>query len=256
VRLSPDEKHVLVHVAADRAGYSIVEPNQSGYVALPGISKDPLWMPDSSHILYGRQGGGMNRLLERAVDGGAEKELARLPELNTLLDVSTDGKVLLYKSDGILYSVRLDGSPESAKPQMVAQTVQGRFSPDGRWIVYPADTGSRKELYVQPFPSGALRMQLTSTGGDAPIWRGDGREILYRNGTTICSLRVEVKGNTVHASPPETLFEVRVPAGLVGDAMPMAVTRDGSRILFAQGVEQPNPQLTYVMTAWDTSLRH
>ena len=26
--------------------------------------------------------------------------------------------------------------------------------------------------------------------------------------------------------------------------MPMAVTRDGSRILFAQGVEQPSPQFT------------
>ena len=38
--------------------------------------------------------------------------------------------------------------------------------------------------------------------------------------------------------------------------MPLAVTRDGSRILFAQGVEQPDPQLTYVMTNWDATLRH
>jgi hypothetical protein len=37
--------------------------------------------------------------------------------------------------------------------------------------------------------------------------------------------------------------------------MPLAVTRDGSRILFMQGVEQPNPQLTYVMTAWATLLK-
>ena len=256
VRLSPDEKHVLLYSVADHPGYGVVESNQSGFVALPGLRNDPLWMPDSSHILYSRNDGSSWRLLERAVEGGAEKELARVPELNTLHDVSTDGKVLLYKVDGILDSIRLDGSPETAKPQMVAQTVQGRFSPDGRWVVYSAVTGSGTELYVQPFPSGGLRSQLTSTGGYAPIWRGDGREILYRNGTKICSLRVEVKDNTVHASPPETLFEVRVPAGLVGDSMPMAVTRDGSKILFAQGVEQPNPQLTYVMTAWDTLLRH
>jgi hypothetical protein len=137
----------------------------------------------------------------------------------------------------------------------VAQTVQGRFSPDGHWIVYSANTGNRKELYAQPFPSGGLRTQLTSTGGVAPVWRGDGKEILYRNGTTIYSLRVEAKGNTLHATTPEPLFEVRVPAGITGDSMPMAVTRDGTRILFAQGVEQPNPQLTYVMTAWDTALR-
>ena len=37
--------------------------------------------------------------------------------------------------------------------------------------------------------------------------------------------------------------------------MPIAVTRDGSRILFAQGVSSPTLQFTYVMTAWDKALR-
>ena len=60
---------------------------------------------------------------------------------------------------------------------MVAETAQGRFSPDGRWIVYAAITpGSREEVYVQPFVSGGLRKQLTSTGGESPVWRGDGKE--------------------------------------------------------------------------------
>ena len=182
VRLSRDEKHVLLHTVARLAGFSVVEPNQSGYVVLPGLTKDPLWMPDSSHILYSRKEGNSYRLLERVLDGGAEKELARVPELNTLHDVSADGKVLLYKNDGVLYSVRLNGLPQTATPQMVAQTVQGRFSPDGRWIVYSANAGNRTEIYVQPFPTGGLRTQLTSAGGEAPVWRGDGKEILYRNG--------------------------------------------------------------------------
>jgi len=109
---------------------------------------------------------------------------------------------------------------------------------------------------VQPFPLTGLRTQLTSTGGIDAVWRGDGKEILYRNDSTMCSLRVEVKGNTIHAGPPEPLFDVRLPAeGLVWESTPLAVTRDGSKILFTQGVEQPNPQLTYVMTAWDTLLR-
>jgi DNA-binding winged helix-turn-helix (wHTH) protein len=255
VRLSGDEKHVLLYTVADRAGFSVAEPNQSGYVKLLGLTTHPLWMPDSSHILYSRKDGTSFRLLERAVAGGAERELMRVPELNQLRDVSADGKVLLYTNDSVLYSVRLDGSPQPANPHMVAQAVQGRFSPDGRWIVYSANTGSNsKEVYVQPYPPGGLRTQLTSTGGDAPIWRGDGKEILYRNGTTIYGLRVEVRGSTLLASPPEALFDVRVPAGLTGDSTPMAVSRDGSRILFAQGVEQPDPQLTYVMTAWDTIL--
>jgi hypothetical protein len=108
---------------------------------------------------------------------------------------------------------------------------------------------------VQPFPSGGLRTQLTSTGGHYVVWRGDGKEILYLNGPTIYSIPVAMNGKTIHASPPQALFKIRLPAGLVGNSMPLAVTRDGSRILFAQGVEQPNPPVTYVMTAWDKALR-
>lgn len=257
LRLAPDEKHLLTYTVTDRAGYSIVEVNHSGYVPSPWITRPPLWMPNSSHILYSQMDGGASRLLERSEDGGAGKELARVAGLGTLHDLSPDGKVLLYKSGFKLFAVRLDGTPETAKPQEVADTVNGRFSPDGRWVVYSAGAESEwdRQVFAQRFPSTGLRTQLTSMGGARPIWRGDGKEILYLNGSTIYSLRVEVKGGTIHASQPEALFTVRVPDGIVGDEVPMAVTRDGSRILFAQGVEQPNPQLTYVMTAWDTLLR-
>jgi DNA-binding winged helix-turn-helix (wHTH) protein/Tol biopolymer transport system component len=254
--LSPDEKHVLLQTIADREGYGIVEQNQSGQVPLPGINRQPLWMPDSAHILYGRKEGDGYVLLERAAEGGPEKRRARLPALARLHDVSPDGKVVLYKEGINLYTARMDGSPEMAKPQLVAETMQGRFSPDGRWVLYSFTIAGKKELFVQPFPLTGLRTQLTSTGGIDAVWRGDGKEILYRNDSTICSLRVEVKGNTIHAGPPEPLFDVRLPAeGLVWESTPLAVTRDGSKILFTQGVEQPNPQLTYVMTAWDTLLR-
>jgi Tol biopolymer transport system component len=129
------------------------------------------------------------------------------------------------------------------------------LSPDGRWIVYNTTRNDRTEVYVQPFPSGGLPVQISSDGGINAVWRGDGKEILYRKDSRIYSVRVEMRGNAIHASPAEALFNVRVPAGIVGDSMPMAVTRDGSKILFAQGVEQPNPQLTYVMTSWDHGRR-
>jgi hypothetical protein len=176
--------------------------------------------------------------------------------VNTLHDVSADGKVLLYKVVTTLYSVRLDGSPEAAKPQFVAETAQGRFSPDGRWVVYSAERAShRSEVYVQPFPEGGLPLQLTQGGGEEPLWRGDGKEILYRKDSTVFALRVEARGRTFHANPPQALFNIRDPDDLVGDSMPMAVTRDGSRILFAKEVDQPDPQLTYVMTAWEMTLK-
>jgi hypothetical protein len=110
-------------------------------------------------------------------------------------------------------------------------------------------------VFAQPFPLNGLRTQLTSEGGRDAVWRGDGKEIIYRQGETLYSLRVEAKGKTIRTSAPEALFDVRVPAGLVYEDLPLAVTRDGSRILFTEGVEQPNPKLTYVMTAWESLLK-
>jgi eukaryotic-like serine/threonine-protein kinase len=255
VQLSRDEKHILAYTVAEHGGPSVIQPTQNGYVALSGVSKFPVWMPDSSHILYIRRDGSTSELMKRAVEGGTETLLARVPHAASIRDVSADGKVALYRGEGTtLYSVRLDSAPEEAKPQLVAASVQGNFSPDGRWVVYGLSVNNNSVIYVQPFPSGGLPIQI-STGGESPVWRADGKEILYHEGPTIYSVRVEAKGNTIHASRPAALFKVRLPAGIVGDSMPMAVTRDGSRILFAQGVEQPNPQVTNVMTAWDQSLR-
>ena len=77
---------------------------------------------------------------------------------------------------------------------------------------------------------------------------------MYRGGTKIYSIRVSVKGDTLSGGPPQPLFEVRVPAGMSGDSMPLDITRDGSRILFAQGAENLNSSMTYVMTDWTSTL--
>jgi DNA-binding winged helix-turn-helix (wHTH) protein/Tol biopolymer transport system component len=254
VRLSPDERHVVFETTVNNAGFSIAEADRSGFVPVSGLSAAPLWMPDSSRILFSRQEGNGARLMVRAAAGGPEKALVYVPELGPLIDVSPDGNVALYHAGLNLNAIRLDDP--RATPKTLAQAVQARFSPDGRWVVYSTTIGSGDEVQVfaQPFPSGGLPLQLTSNKGTSPVWRGDGKEILYRVGSKIYSLEVQIKGNTLQASNPEALFDVRLPGGLVGDSAPMAVTRDGSKILFAQGIDDPGSHDTYVMSAWDKTL--
>ena len=97
VLLSPDEKQVLAHTVTDHMGFSIVEANHSGSVSLPPRIITSVWMPDSAHILYSRREGGSHLILERAVEGGDERELAWVPELNKLLDISADRTALIFK---------------------------------------------------------------------------------------------------------------------------------------------------------------
>jgi hypothetical protein len=257
VSLSQDEKRVLLYTLVDHAGFVIAEAGRNGFIPLAGVTSEPLWMPRPSRILYPRAKGNSVQLITRFVEGGAEKVMAQVPELSRLLDISPDSKFALYHSGQNLNCIRLDDP--NAAPQTIAHSANSKFSPDGRWIVYTQQhegNTDQPQLYVRQFPGGGLPTQITSEGGRGPVWRGDGKEILYRFASTIYSVRVQVQNNALGFSPPEALFNVRVPIGVVGDSQLLAVNRDGSKILFAQAREDSGPRDTYVMTAWDTALRH
>ena len=55
------------------------------------------------------------------------------------------------------------------------------------------------------FPVRGLRRQIASSG-NFPVWRSDGREILYYDQGKIWSVRVEGTGEQLRFSAPEPLF--------------------------------------------------
>ena len=44
-----------------------------------------------------------------------------------------------------------------------------QFSPDGRWVAFVATLSGRPEVYVQSFPDGAQRTQVSTGGGTQTI---------------------------------------------------------------------------------------
>jgi eukaryotic-like serine/threonine-protein kinase len=57
----------------------------------------------------------------------------------------------------------------------------GKLSPDGDWLVYSSTESGRSEVYVTSFPAIKGTWQVSSGGGSAPQWRGDGRELYFIN---------------------------------------------------------------------------
>jgi hypothetical protein len=54
------------------------------------------------------------------------------------------------------------------------------FSPDGKWIAYSSDQSGRKEVYVVSFPDVQREFaQVSSEGGNEPLWAHNGRELFY-----------------------------------------------------------------------------
>src|SRR5262249_39412833 len=93
------------------------------------------------------------------------------------------------------FLVYCDGTPETSNDLMVlplqgARTprpfhrtrfneTDARFSPDGRWIAYVSDESGQREVYVGAFDGSGEKRRVSTSGGLAPRWRRDGKEIFY-----------------------------------------------------------------------------
>ena len=187
--------------------------------------------------------------MEHTLGSGKDRELFSQEGELSPRDLSPDGKILLYVANRSLQYRRIDGA--GGPPRQFLDNwgfAQAKFSPDGKWVVYIAG-GERARIYVEAFPSGGLRTQITPDRGADPVWRGDGKEIIYRWNSSIYSVRVETHGGQFKASEPEILFRIREPR-VVADSEISGISKDGTRILFAQSTITDFPPVVYMMTSW------
>jgi Tol biopolymer transport system component len=108
-------------------------------------------------------------------------------------------------------------------------SITGRFSPDGRWILYSSNESGKTEVSIRPFDSGTgaigNAVVVTSDGGRYPLWRHDGKEIYYMNGEGMVMALDVTLGKTFGKGTPKPLF--KAPSGvLFWDVAP-----DGQRFL-------------------------
>src|SRR5262249_32891106 len=136
---------------------------------------------------------GTPNLYQKAASGAGQETLllkSDYPKFPS--DWSRDGRFLIYhevnpktKFDVWVLPVAGTGGKPSgeSKPlpglQTEANEAAATLSPDGRWLAYVSDESSRYEVYVQSFPTGGGKRQLSIGGGQNPRWRRDGKELFY-----------------------------------------------------------------------------
>jgi len=79
-------------------------------------------------------------------------------------------------------------------------------SPDGKWLAYQSDEGTRPEIYVRDLTGSGGRRQVSTTGGEEPHWSRNGDEIYYRNDTRFMVATVTTR-TEFRSNPPQLLFE-------------------------------------------------
>jgi imidazolonepropionase-like amidohydrolase/Tol biopolymer transport system component len=98
------------------------------------------------------------------------------------LDVSPDGKEIVFDLLGDIYSIPVTGGPAKILRQGLAFEVQPRFSPDGKSILFTSDAGGGDNIWIMNRDSSNAR-QVTKENFrllNNAVWSPDGQYIIAR----------------------------------------------------------------------------
>jgi eukaryotic-like serine/threonine-protein kinase len=192
IEASPDGTRIAVHRHGPNGGdIFVIEPRGSvtRLTYYPSHhNSSPVWSHDGTRIIYSALEKGKWGLYQTLSSGsGTEQLLWESEAPKAPMSWSADGKRIVYwvrdaqtRSD--LWVLTLEeGGKAKAEPLIAtpANETHGQISPDGKWIAYTSDETGRNEVWVQPFPSGSGRYQISFHGGDWPRWRGDSKELFF-----------------------------------------------------------------------------
>jgi len=262
--LSPDERRVAIALrTSDNLDIwitDIARNIRSRLTVDPGTDTMPVWSPDGTRIAFGGQRSGKISLRQKLIDATAPDELLLEGSGDfTPTDWSADGRFIAYADRSSAISSDLWALPlfGDRKPFPLAQTEFAEssavFSPDGRSIAYSSTEGGQPNVYVQPFPAGGGRYQVSRDGGSRPVWRANGKELFYLGlDGTMMAVPIDATG-PFDAGVPQALFPTGAPTLNVNQVY--AVKKDGQRFLVNARPQQSGASPLTVVVNWTAAIQ-
>jgi Tol biopolymer transport system component len=223
-------------------------------------SSRPIWTADGKRIAFSAGLPDPN-IFWKAADGtGSMERLTTSPNTQFAGAFAPDGKLLVYvennpASGSDIWILPLEGD-RTPRPFLKTPFVEGEvaLSPDGHWLAYQSNESGRFEIYLQPFPSGGRRFQISTDGGGTAQWSRNGREIFYRNQNRMMAVAVRPGAS---AAPSTLELEVEKPRVLFegGYETVFSLTPDDRFVLIRNVMEEFTPTAVHVVLGWVDELR-
>ncbi|PYS98386.1 MAG: hypothetical protein DMF63_15995 [Acidobacteria bacterium] len=230
----------------------------------PGSDATSVFSPDESQVIFYAVRDGKSNFYRKSASGAGGEELVYAGEAGSYPDAwSDDGKYLLFEKNGgaqnkiDLWILPMTGDkvpfPYLEGPY---EEAHAQFSPDGKWVVYTSSESGRSEVYLQSFPIGAGKWQISTTGGDQPEWRNDGKELYYiapdRN-----LMVVSIDGSsTLSIGRPTTLFQTLMPlTSITDDRNNYVPSKDGQRFLVNTLADTANLRPLILVLNWAADVK-
>jgi Tol biopolymer transport system component len=224
---SPDGSHIAWRKVVDNSNDEIAVMNTDGsgqrrLTADGGRKTAPQWSPDSTRLLYARQGSGIHVV---DVNSGSARSLTPQGVADVLPRWSSDGTQIAFTGNDTIWVMSADGTGR----RQVSQTrgLGARWSPDGTKLAFSAirlfpEFGSRygpavrvdvfvanvdgtgEQRLTGPLDSG----YLGAADGSAPTWWPDGSRLFFlRPGTITYVMNADGSCETRFAPSVPRLFE-------------------------------------------------
>lgn len=222
-RSSPGGRFVAVREVGEECRIWLFDVQRQTFSPLTqgGDNHQPVWTTDSRAVAFGREDVnlGVRGVFTQAVDGsGPAKELLgwggdrSSPSLSVPYPSSfspLDGTLLFEQSSLATGSDLWMLGRGSREPQPLLATPafegDGTFSPDGRWIAYVSDESGHQEVYVRGVEH-AGRVQISSVGGEWPIWSRDGKRLYFAQFRRLMRVDFDGRGGEPVVGRPEIVL--------------------------------------------------
>lgn len=263
--ISPDGSKVALNKLDPQTGvsniwiYDLSSGTDTRFTFSRSFDHNPIWSPDKSKIVFDSNRKGPAGLYQRSLIGTEGEELLfDSDEEKTPTDWSPDGQIIIYQSSNLknrwdLWTLPLSGD---RKPRPLLRNeyneMDGRISPNGKWLAYTSDESGLREVYVSAISGSSGKWQISTAGGSQPKWRRDGKEIYYLAADRKLMAVPIQDSDHFQAGTANPLFETR--SRYTGNSA-YDVTSDGQRFLINTVVSGQTSTPITVVINWTSDLK-